>query len=74
MILDNVVAPEDRASFSERTITEIEKELVYWKAAKTVRVVRSRKEAPRFFPVPIVLFRRQVCNLVTNKLGNFTVL
>ena len=70
MILDSVVAPDDRASFNERTITEIEKELVYWKVAKTVRVARARKEAPQAFPVPTRLFRLQVCNsIVINKLG-----
>ena len=62
MVLDSVVAPDGSPSFTQRTIPEIEKELAYWKKAKSVRVVRTRKEAPRTFPIPVRLYRLQVCS------------
>ena len=62
MVLDGVVAPDGEAAttFVKRTIPEIDKELAYWKKAKTVRVVRSRKGVPQSFPIPVRLFRLQV--------------
>ena len=64
MILDGIVAPDDSVSFRGRTIPEIEKELAYWKANKTVRVARSRKEGPTAFPIPVRLFRLQVSKYI----------
>ena len=54
MVLDFLIPPNGKKSFSEESLKAIQEEIVYWNAG-TLRVCQTRDSTD--FPIPIKLYR-----------------